>query len=73
MRKVLHSPQFAQATAMMTVALREGGLRGVADSLGVKLDLSNAGSQGGVEIFVDGVKKEAEKEEEEDDTNMGGL
>ncbi|KAK6496790.1 hypothetical protein TWF481_001778 [Arthrobotrys musiformis] len=70
LRKVLHSPQFSQATAMLTVALREGGLRGVAESLGVKLDLENAGTQGGVEIFVSSVKKEAEKEDDEGDTQM---
>ncbi|KAK6344807.1 hypothetical protein TWF718_006761 [Orbilia javanica] len=70
LRKVLHSPQFSQATATLTVALREGGLRGVADSLGVKLDLENAGTQGGVEIFVSSVKKEAEKEDDEGDTQM---
>ncbi|KAK6340232.1 hypothetical protein TWF730_001997 [Orbilia blumenaviensis] len=70
LRKVLHSPQFSQATAMLTVALREGGLRGVADSLGVKLDLENAGTQGGVEIFVASVKKEAEKEDGDGDTQM---
>ncbi|KAK6522799.1 hypothetical protein TWF281_002233 [Arthrobotrys megalospora] len=70
LRKVLHSPQFSQATAMLTVALREGGLRGVADSLGVKLDLENAGTQGGVEIFVSSVKKEAEKEDDDGDTQM---
>ncbi|KAF3932795.1 hypothetical protein ABW19_dt0207784 [Dactylella cylindrospora] len=70
LKKVLHSPQFSQATAMLTVALREGGLRGVADSLGVKLDLANAGAQGGVEIFVDSVKKEAEKEDDDGDTEM---
>ncbi|KAF3925195.1 hypothetical protein ABW20_dc0103131 [Dactylellina cionopaga] len=70
LRKVIHSPQFSQATAMLTVALREGGLRGVADSLGVKLDLANAGAQGGVEIFVDSVKKEAEGEDDEGDTQM---
>ncbi|EPS42555.1 hypothetical protein H072_3488 [Dactylellina haptotyla CBS 200.50] len=70
LRKVLHSPQFAQATAMLTVALREGGLRGVADSLGVKLDLANAGAQGGVEIFVESIKKGAEGEDDEGDTTM---
>ncbi|KAK6520110.1 hypothetical protein TWF506_000397 [Arthrobotrys conoides] len=70
LRKVLHSPQFSQATATLTVALREGGLRGVADSLGVKLDLEGAGTQGGVEIFVSSVKKEAEKEDDEGDTQM---
>ncbi|EWC43641.1 hypothetical protein DRE_01528 [Drechslerella stenobrocha 248] len=67
LRRVLHSPQFSQATATLTVALREGGLRGVADSLGVKLDLANAGTQGGVEIFVGSVKKQAEEEGDDGD------
>jgi len=46
----------------MTVALREGGLKGVADSLGVKLDMSSAGAQGGVEMFLDGIKEGVKKE-----------
>ncbi|KAK6338660.1 hypothetical protein TWF696_009471 [Orbilia brochopaga] len=71
LRRVLHSPQFMQAAGVLTVALREGGLKGVADSLGVKLDLSNAATQTGVEIFVASVKKEVEEEGDGDgDTPM---
>ncbi|KAF3916072.1 hypothetical protein ABW21_db0208483 [Orbilia brochopaga] len=67
LRRVIHSPQFMQATGVLTVALREGGLKGVADSLGVKLDLANAGTQTGVEIFVASVKKAVEEENEDAD------
>ncbi|KAI5805967.1 proteasome complex subunit Rpn13 ubiquitin receptor-domain-containing protein [Geopyxis carbonaria] len=61
--KVLQSPQFTQANVSLTVALREGGLRGVADSLRVPIIPGEEGAGvDQVELFVKGVKREAEKE-----------
>ena len=61
--KVLRSPQFTQANASLTAALREGALRGVADSLRVPLlPGEEAAGTDQVEIFVKGVKREVERE-----------
>lgn len=65
LNKVLRSPQFHQALASLTMALRDGGLPGVADALGVKVEnggyLGNGGMPMGggqaVKAFVEGVKK----------------
>lgn len=63
--KVLQSPQFAQSLISLSSAIKEGGIAGIADSLRVPIDF-NAAAQGQdlVEVFVNGVKKEVEKEEE---------
>ncbi|KAF8253341.1 hypothetical protein K440DRAFT_593109 [Wilcoxina mikolae CBS 423.85] len=59
--KVLRSPQFTQGAISLTVALREGALRGVADSLKVPiLPGEEATGADQVEIFVKGVKREVE-------------
>lgn len=65
LKRVLRSPQLHQALATLTMGLRDGGLPGIADALGVQVE--NGGYlQGGtmplgggqaVEAFVDGVKK----------------
>jgi 26S proteasome regulatory subunit N13 len=60
--KVLRSPQFAQGAVSLTVALREGALRGVADSLKIPLLPGEEAAGDQVEIFVKGVKREVEKE-----------
>lgn len=65
LRRVVRSPQFYQALGSMTMALRDGGLPGISDALGIKVEnggyLPGAGlPMGGgqaVQAFVDGVKK----------------
>ena len=65
LKKVLRSPQFAQALSHLTSALRDGGLPGVADALGIKVENGGYLQQGGmplgggraIKTFVDGVKK----------------
>ncbi|KAG5949993.1 hypothetical protein E4U53_005577 [Claviceps sorghi] len=67
LKKVLRSPQFNQALGTLTMALRDGGLPGVADALGVRVENGGylVGTQmplGGaqaVRAFVEGVKKTA--------------
>ena len=54
-RKALHSPQFSQSLVTLSVALGGGGLKGIADSLGVKLAQGDGNDP--VEIFVAGVKR----------------
>lgn len=69
LKKALRSPQFHQALGTLTQALRDGGLPGVADALGIKLDnggyLPNGsmplGGGQAVEAFVEGVKKKVEE------------
>lgn len=65
-RKVLQTPQFIQSCVSLTVALREGALRGVADSLGVPLKPGEEASGDQVEVFVKGVKRGVEEAEKED-------
>jgi 26S proteasome regulatory subunit N13 len=60
--KVLRSPQFTQGAVSLTVALREGALRGVADSLKIPLLPGEEVSGDPVEVFVKGIKREVEKE-----------
>lgn len=61
--RVLRSAQFTQGAVGLTGALREGALRGVADSLKVPI-LPNEEAEGGdpVEILVKGVKRQVERE-----------
>ncbi|TGZ82181.1 hypothetical protein EX30DRAFT_340068 [Ascodesmis nigricans] len=64
MKRVIQSPQFAQSLVSLTTAIREGGIAGVAESLRVPIDLNEARSGADlVEVFVKGVKKQAEKED----------
>lgn len=70
LKKVLRSPQFHQALGSLTMALREGGLPGVAEALGVKLENGGYIKDGGmpmggghaVKAFVEGVKKTVREE-----------
>ncbi|OOG00984.1 hypothetical protein ASPCADRAFT_159411 [Aspergillus carbonarius ITEM 5010] len=64
LRKVLHSPQFAQSLASLTVAIRDGGLPSISEAL--KIPVANGGfmRRGGVplgggdavEAFLQGVR-----------------
>ncbi|PNY21038.1 Proteasomal ubiquitin receptor ADRM1-B [Tolypocladium capitatum] len=70
LKKVLRSPQFHQALGSLTMALRDGGLPGVADALGVKVEnggyLQDSGMPMGggnaVKAFVEGVKKTVQEQ-----------
>jgi hypothetical protein len=70
LKKVLRSPQFNQALASLTMAIRDGGLPSIADALGVKVQdggyLRGSGMPLGggqaIEAFVNGVKKTVEDE-----------
>lgn len=65
LKKVLRSPQFHQALGVLTQALRDGGLPGVADALGIRVENGGYMQNGSmplggglaVEAFVEGVKK----------------
>ncbi|RDA96056.1 hypothetical protein CP533_5828 [Ophiocordyceps camponoti-saundersi (nom. inval.)] len=67
LKKVLRSPQFHQALSSLTMALRDGGLPGVADALGFSVEnggyltdssMPMGGGQA-VKAFVEGVRKAA--------------
>lgn len=61
--RVLQSPQLTQGCASLTVALREGALRGVADSLRIPLTPGEENSATDpVETLINGVKRQVEKE-----------
>ncbi|KAF4123381.1 26S proteasome regulatory subunit N13 [Geosmithia morbida] len=70
LKKVLRSPQFSQALGILTQALRDGGLPGIADALGIKVQnggyLANGsmpmGGGQAVEAFVEGVKSKVREE-----------
>lgn len=65
LKKVLRSPQFHQALGVLTQALRDGGLPGVADALGIRVEnggyLQNGSMPLGgglaIEAFVEGVRE----------------
>jgi 26S proteasome regulatory subunit N13 len=69
--RVLHGPQFAQALAALTAALRDGGLPTVSGALGIRVE--NGGYRGNmplgggdaVEAFVRGVERTVESEDED--------
>ena len=71
LRRVMRSPQFHQSLGTLTMALRDGGLPGIADALSV--DVENGGyyqQQGvplvgdqAVEAFIKGVKKTVQEKE----------
>ncbi|KAF8454195.1 proteasome complex subunit Rpn13 ubiquitin receptor-domain-containing protein [Terfezia claveryi] len=68
LEKVLRSPQFVQSLASLTGALRdEGGLRGICEAVGVDIGVvaGEVWRNGGdlVAGFVEGVRKQVEKEE----------
>ncbi|KAF4581106.1 26S proteasome complex ubiquitin receptor, subunit Rpn13 [Ophiocordyceps camponoti-floridani] len=70
LRKVVRSPQFHQGLGSLTMALRDGGLPGVADALGIAVEGrgylgdGNVPMGGGqaVKAFVDGVKRNVREE-----------
>lgn len=72
LKKVLRSPQFNQALGTLTMALRDGGLPGVADALGVRVENGGYMQGGGmplgggqaVKAFVDGVKKTVKEQKQ---------
>lgn len=72
--KVLRSPQFHQSLASLTGALREGGLPSIAEALGIKVEGGGLvkggavplGGGDAVEAFLEGVRRTAEEEREEE-------
>lgn len=64
LRRVLHSPQFSQSLASLTVALREGGLPSISEALKIPVEHGGFMRRGGVPIgggdavaaFVEGTK-----------------
>lgn len=65
-RRVLQSPQFMQSCLSLSVALRDGALRGVADSLQVPLRPGEEMVADQIEAFVKGIKREVEEEAEKE-------
>lgn len=73
-RRVLHSPQFAQSLASLTFALRDGGLPSIGEALNIPLQNGGYMRRGGVplgggeavEAFLNGVKDAVEKDNEDD-------
>lgn len=65
LKKVLRSPQFNQALASLTMALRDDGLPSIAEALGVRVENGGYLQGGGmpmggglaVQAFIEGVKK----------------
>ena len=79
--KVLHSPQFSQSLASLTVALREGGLPSISEALKIPVEHDGYMRRGGVPIgggdavaaFLEGAKihvKGKSSNQEEHDMNM---
>lgn len=69
--RVLRSPQFHQALATLTMALRDGGLPTIAGALGVSVENGGFIQQSGmplgggqaVKAFVDGIAKSAKEQQ----------
>ena len=62
--KVLRSPQFTQGAVSLSVALREGALKGVADSLKIPLLAAEENSNADpVEIFIKATKRQVERDD----------
>lgn len=60
--RVLQSPQLTQGCASLTVALREGALKGVADSLRIPLAPGEENSAADpVETLINGIKRQVEE------------
>ena len=70
LRRVVRSPQFHQSLASLSLALRDGGLPGVADALGIRVENGGymkggampLGGGGAIQAFVEGAKKTVEEE-----------
>jgi 26S proteasome regulatory subunit N13 len=64
LRKVLHSPQFSQSLASLTVAIRDGGLPSISEALKIPVENGGFMRRGGVplgggdavEAFLQGVR-----------------
>jgi len=61
--RVLRSPQFAQGVISLSAALREGALRGVAESLKIPIVPGEEATEDQVEAFVRGIKRGIEREQ----------
>ena len=69
LRRVLHSPQFSQSLASLTVALREGGLPSISEALEIPVENGGFMRRGGVPLgggeavgaFLDGVRNYVKK------------
>jgi 26S proteasome regulatory subunit N13 len=80
LRRVLHSPQFSQSLASLTVALREGGLPIIAETIGVPVRNGGYLRHGGVpmgggeavEAFIEGVRRDVEDKLAKEDDDAGG-
>ncbi|KIW70501.1 hypothetical protein PV04_02763 [Phialophora macrospora] len=80
LRRVLHSPQFSQSLSSLTIALREGGLPIIAET--IRIPVRNGGylRHGGVpmgggeavEAFMEGVRKDVEDRLAKGDDDAGG-
>ncbi|KAL4816425.1 proteasome complex subunit Rpn13 ubiquitin receptor-domain-containing protein [Aspergillus spinulosporus] len=64
LRKVLHSPQFTQSLASLTVAIRDGGLPSISEALKIPVENGGFMRRGGVplgggdamKVFIQGVR-----------------
>lgn len=75
LRKVLHSPQFTQSLASLTVAIRDGGLPSISEALKIPVENGGFVRRGGVPLgggeamksFIRGVQDHVK------DSAQGGL
>lgn len=71
LRRVLHSPQFSQSLASLTVALREGGLPSISEALKITVENGGFMRRGGVplgggeavEAFLEGVRRHVKEKD----------
>ena len=80
LRRVLRSPQFSQSLSSLTIALREGGLPIISETIGVPVRNGGYLRHGGVpmgggeavEAFMDGVRKDVEDKTSKGQNDAGG-
>lgn len=73
LRKVLHSPQFSQSLASLTVAIRDGGLPSISEALKIPVENGGFMHRGGVplgggdavEAFLRGVRDHVKESDQE--------
>ncbi|KAE8355546.1 proteasome complex subunit Rpn13 ubiquitin receptor-domain-containing protein [Aspergillus coremiiformis] len=73
LRKVLHSPQFTQSLASLTVAIRDGGLPSISEALKIPVENGGFMRRGGVplgggdavEVFLQGVRNHVKDTDQE--------
>ncbi|KAB8218673.1 proteasome complex subunit Rpn13 ubiquitin receptor-domain-containing protein [Aspergillus novoparasiticus] len=73
LRKVLHSPQFSQSLASLTVAIRDGGLPSISEALKIPVENGGFMRRGGVplgggdavEAFLQGVRNHVKDSDQE--------